>query len=489
MVTILLKCLPSSSRDLKEGRNLPFCFKKMKGEPLLGIMILSRITLATGFLPRMSRRSVRTLWARQESTLSMENLYKEWTLEEDKTLWRYRSNSTEQLASRLGRGLRGVEKRLSKLHDIESAAYQRLFVKENGAEDEEETESNRKEKLMPAGEILRRIKWDYNLDENEFSILHYDRLEDMVVESPFNAKNEDVSGSETQLIDALPEHRIVGIKYKDRIVWDRKERLDMVFGSPGIANVIKDYDEWWRRQQEERDLNRRRKTEVTIRLRRILGPKNFDELESASLDLVSASKGSTMIAKREVEEYVQKAQDLFRRVRNDPSTSIDSTMIPMSDYEALDIFSELVAIMPDENIRNEILSEIYTAMKLIEGKKISVAKNRELPQLDEHDLTETFVRGSGPGGQKINKTSNRVVLVHNPTQLRVEVQDTRSLQQNRKIARKRLRERLDEFMNGRASKSSMASAKASTKKSQSKARSKARHRRKRELKQVEQEDN
>ena len=33
---------------------------------------------------------------------SMENLYKEWTLQEDETLWKYRNESTEQLAARLG---------------------------------------------------------------------------------------------------------------------------------------------------------------------------------------------------------------------------------------------------------------------------------------------------------------------------------------------------------------------------------------------------
>jgi protein subunit release factor A len=57
------------------------------------------------------------------------------------------------------------------------------------------------------------------------------------------------------------------------------------------------------------------------------------------------------------------------------------------------------------------------------------------------------------GGQKINKTSNRVILVHIPTQLRVECQDTRSLQQNRKIARKRLQLKLDDYINGDASRS------------------------------------
>ena len=61
-------------------------------------------------------------------------------------------------------------------------------------------------------------------------------------------------------------------------------------------------------------------------------------------------------------------------------------------------------------------------------------------ELNESDLEERFVRGSGPGGQKINKTSNRVVLVHVPTGLRVECQDQRSLSANRKIARNKLRQ-------------------------------------------------
>ena len=37
------------------------------------------------------------------------------------------------------------------------------------------------------------------------------------------------------------------------------------------------------------------------------------------------------------------------------------------------------------------------------------------PQLDEHQLEERFVRGSGPGGQSVNKTANCVSLKHIPT--------------------------------------------------------------------------
>jgi protein subunit release factor A len=78
----------------------------------------------------------------------------------------------------------------------------------------------------------------------------------------------------------------------------------------------------------------------------------------------------------------------------------------------------------------------------------------------------------------VNKTSNRVVLVHVPTQLRVECQETRSLQQNRKIARSRLRLKLDEHLNGSQSVERVKAQLASVRKSKAKARSRARQRQK-----------
>lgn len=54
-------------------------------------------------------------------------------------------------------------------------------------------------------------------------------------------------------------------------------------------------------------------------------------------------------------------------------------------------------------------------------------------------------KGSGPGGQSINKTENNVQLLHKPTGIRVTCQQTRSLSQNRAIARKILRDKVGAF--------------------------------------------
>lgn len=50
------------------------------------------------------------------------------------------------------------------------------------------------------------------------------------------------------------------------------------------------------------------------------------------------------------------------------------------------------------------------------------------------DVDERFVRGSGPGGQKINKTSSTVWLRHRPTGIEVRCQDERSQSANRERA-------------------------------------------------------
>lgn len=82
-----------------------------------------------------------------------------------------------------------------------------------------------------------------------------------------------------------------------------------------------------------------------------------------------------------------------------------------------------------------------------------------MPEVKEEDLDESFVRGSGPGGQSVNKTENNVQLLHRPTGIRVSCHETRSLALNRRIARRRLAEKLDKIQNPGLSKGELQQAK------------------------------
>lgn len=59
-----------------------------------------------------------------------------------------------------------------------------------------------------------------------------------------------------------------------------------------------------------------------------------------------------------------------------------------------------------------------------------------------------LISGGGPGGQKINKSSSCVQLRHKPTGIVVKCQESRSLEENRQIARKWLVRKLDVLENG-----------------------------------------
>ena len=59
------------------------------------------------------------------------------------------------------------------------------------------------------------------------------------------------------------------------------------------------------------------------------------------------------------------------------------------------------------------------------------------------DCEERFVLGSGPGGQKVNKTSSTVQLSHRPSGLEIRMQRERSQTRNRELAWAELAARLE----------------------------------------------
>ena len=81
-------------------------------------------------------------------------------------------------------------------------------------------------------------------------------------------------------------------------------------------------------------------------------------------------------------------------------------------------------------------------------KEAALRARMEQLGVREEEFRETFVRSSGPGGQKVNKTSSCVFLVHLPTGLSVKCQQERSQALNRFLARRILLDRIERLRTG-----------------------------------------
>lgn len=87
---------------------------------------------------------------------------------------------------------------------------------------------------------------------------------------------------------------------------------------------------------------------------------------------------------------------------------------------------------------------MVTTFPVSEAKIQDLLHRMERLTIKEGDLEENFIRGSGAGGQKINKTSVVVQLKHKPSGLEVRCQESRSQALNRFLARRLLVEKLEE---------------------------------------------
>ena len=71
--------------------------------------------------------------------------------------------------------------------------------------------------------------------------------------------------------------------------------------------------------------------------------------------------------------------------------------------------------------------------------------------VSEQEIEESFIRSSGPGGQKVNKSSSCVFIRHIPTGLSVKYQRERSQALNRFLARRLLLDKIERMQKGMVS--------------------------------------
>jgi protein subunit release factor B len=88
---------------------------------------------------------------------------------------------------------------------------------------------------------------------------------------------------------------------------------------------------------------------------------------------------------------------------------------------------------------------------------ISDAKEKRLEKkmdklgIYEKDIEEKFIRSSGKGGQKVNKTASCVYLKHLPTGIEVKCQEERTQALNRFLARRILVNKIETIKLGKLS--------------------------------------
>ncbi|XP_068762123.1 uncharacterized protein [Montipora capricornis] len=100
--------------------------------------------------------------------------------------------------------------------------------------------STKKPSMKTASDVISRIKWDAELSPKDFTVGYLDRFVG-IIEKHFEDFSWDDLASVDHFVDlAIPRHRIQYFKYLEEIVWDKRERIDKVFGSTGSQETILD---------------------------------------------------------------------------------------------------------------------------------------------------------------------------------------------------------------------------------------------------------
>jgi len=120
-------------------------------------------------------------------------------------------------------------------------------------DNKEKKYSKKKPSMRTAEDVINRIKWDSLLPEEFFVVGYLDRFLGVQEETFSTFSWEDLASVDYDVL-AIPQHRIQYFKYKTEKVWDKNERLDIVFGSTGSSINIMDFME----QVDEEIRERRR---------------------------------------------------------------------------------------------------------------------------------------------------------------------------------------------------------------------------------------
>lgn len=93
----------------------------------------------------------------------------------------------------------------------------------------EEVSTRSSTKLRPASDVLSRLRWDPEVDSDDFVVVYLDRF------TGFKEISLDQWKSDTSDDEFIPQHRITAFKQRStgEIVWHRAEKIDKIFRGDG----------------------------------------------------------------------------------------------------------------------------------------------------------------------------------------------------------------------------------------------------------------
>lgn len=108
-----------------------------------------------------------------------------------------------------------------------------------------------------------------------------------------------------------------------------------------------------------------------------------------------------------------------------------------SDSYSLRIINKKSIYFPNSRLKKKVARPSHTLFlaKVVKDNFEIVKRKLETIGIGEENLKESFIKGSGNGGQKINKTNNCVMLQCNLHNIVIRCQKYRCLQKNRIHAR------------------------------------------------------